>query len=67
MENEYREAIAAMSEELNAFLADLEDIRDDAQDCAETENDPQAASDVMKLDEVIRLLTHACDLLEEEG
>ncbi|NLD82637.1 MAG: hypothetical protein GX637_00590 [Clostridiales bacterium] len=60
----YRQSMIDLLDDLNDLMADLEDIRDEAQDCLEQTHDPTAGQDVKRMDEALRLLNQAADLLD---
>ena len=62
----YRADMADLAEGINDLLADLEDVRDEAQDLLDEKENGEVKADVARMDEVIRLLSQAADLLEGE-
>ena len=61
----YRADLAAIAEGLDELMADLEDIRDQAQEQLDA-GENAARGDVRRIDEALRLLADAADLLEPE-
>lgn len=66
MEETYRVSMAEFAEALNELMADLEDLRDDAQDCLDDTGEEAVREDVRRMDDALRLLSRAADLLEGE-
>ena len=62
----YRADMADLAEGINDLLADLEDVRDEAQDLLDEKENSEVKADIARMDEVIRLLSQAADLLEGE-
>ena len=62
----YRADMADLAEGINDLLADLEDVRDEAQDLLDEKESSEVKADIARMDEVIRLLSQAADLLEGE-
>ena len=62
----YRAEMADLAEGINDLLADLEDVRDEAQDLLDEKENGEVKADIARMDEVIRLLSQAADLLEGE-
>ena len=62
----YRADMADLAEGINDLLADLEDVRDEAQDLLDEKENSEVKTDIARMDEVIRLLSQAADLLEGE-
>lgn len=62
----YRKAMNELLEGLNDLMADLEDTRDEAQECLEQTKDAGTGRDVQRMDEALKLLSRAADLLENE-
>ena len=65
--NNYRKAMEQILEGLNDLMADLEDIRDDAQECLEESAGPSARADIARIDEALKRLDEAAQWLEGEG
>ncbi|MBR1586175.1 MAG: hypothetical protein IJ662_11585 [Clostridia bacterium] len=65
MEYMYRQAMKDLASDWNELLADLEDIRDEAQDCLDENGDEAVRRDVRRMDEALRLLIKAVELLDE--
>ena len=65
--NNYRKAMEQILEGLNDLMADLEDIRDDAQECLEESAGLSARADIARIDEALRRLDEAAQWLEGEG
>ena len=62
----YRADLADLTEELNNLMADLEDIRDEVQDRSDEQDNETMRTDIAKIDEALRLLAQAADLLDAE-
>ena len=62
----YRADLADHTEELNNLMADLEDIRDEVQDRLDEQDNETMRADIAKIDEALRLLAQAADLLDAE-
>ncbi len=62
----YRADLADLTEELNNLMADLEDIRDEVQDRLDEQDNETMRTDIAKIDEALRLLAQAADLLDAE-
>ena len=62
----YRADLADLTEELNNMMADLEDIRDEVQDRLDEQDNETMRTDIAKIDEALRLLAQAADLLDAE-
>ncbi len=62
----YQADLADIAEGLNDLMADLEDIRDEAQEQADDQAKEDILSDIRRIDEAIRLLSQAADLLDGE-
>jgi len=63
---QYRLALAEWIDEMNDMMADLEDLRDEAQDCLEQTDDEAVGQDVKRMDAALGLFSRAVDLLESE-
>lgn len=64
MDFQYRLALSEAADELNEMMADLEDLRDEAQDCLDQTGDETVGQDVQRMDAALRLLGQAADLLD---
>ncbi|MBQ7656638.1 MAG: hypothetical protein IJS41_09050 [Clostridia bacterium] len=62
----YRADLADLAEGLNDLMADLEDIRDEVQDQADEQENEVLRADIAKMDQALRLLAEAADLLDGE-
>ena len=62
----YRADLADIAEGLNDLMADLEDVRDEAQDLPGAADSPAIQADVQRIDAALRLLMQAAETLEEE-
>ncbi len=62
----YRADMADIAEGLNDLMADLEDIRDEAQELLEEKENADIWDDVRKMDEALKKLSEAADLLEQD-
>ncbi len=62
----YRADLADLAEGLNDLMADLEDIRDEVQDRADEQENPVLRADIARMDQALRLLSDAADLLDGE-
>ena len=60
----YRADLADLAEGLNDLMADLEDIRDEVQDKLEERDSEEMRADIGRMDEALRLLAQAADLLD---
>ena len=63
----YRADLADLAEGLNDLMADLEDIRDDVQDRLDEQDNEAMRTDIAKIDEALRLLAQAAELLDGEA
>ncbi len=63
----YRADLADLAEGLNDLMADLEDIRDDVQEQADEKESVAMRADLARIDQALRLLAEAADLLEGES
>lgn len=61
----YRKSLQEIAEGLADLMADLEDVRDDAQDCLEETAHPAVRRDVAQIDAALAKLNETADLLEE--
>jgi hypothetical protein len=66
MDYQYRLALEEMAGEMNDMMADLEDLRDEAQDCLEQMEDEAVRQDVKRMDAALDFLSRAVELLENE-
>ena len=62
----YRADMADIAEGLNNLMADLEDIRDEAQELLDEKENADIRDDVRKMDEALKKLSEAADLLEQD-
>ncbi len=62
----YRADMADLAEGLNDLLADLEDVRDEAQELLDEKGNAEIQEDILKMDEAIKLLSQAADYLEND-
>ena len=60
----YRADMADLAEGLNDLMADLEDIRDEVQDKLEERDSEEMRADIGRMDEALKLLAQAADLLD---
>ena len=60
----YRADLAELAEGVGDLMADLEDVREDALEEADAVNSEEARRDLARIDEALRLLSRAADLLE---
>ena len=63
----YRADLADLAGGLNDLMADLEDIRDDVQEQADEKENETMRADLARIDQALRLLAEAADLLEGEA
>ena len=63
----YRADLADLAEGLNDLMADLEDIRDVVQEQADEKENETMRADLARIDQALRLLAEAADLLEGEA
>lgn len=63
---DFREDLDEFAEALEDLMADLEDIRDDALEALEAENDTDISAYIEKIDAAMALLAQAASLLEAE-
>ncbi len=66
MNDAYRDALAEFAEALDELIADLEDIRDEAQDALDETGNEEIQKDVRRMDEALQLMNRAADLLDGE-
>ena len=64
---DYRADLLDFAEELDDLMADLEDIRDDVQEQADEKENETMRADLARIDQALRLLAEAADLLEGEA
>ena len=64
MNDAYRDALAEFAEALDELMADLEDIRDEVQDKLEERDSEEMRADIGRMDEALKLLAQAADLLD---
>lgn len=62
----YRADMVDIAEGLNDLMADLEDIRDEAQELLDEIENADIRDDVRKMDEALKKLAEAADLLEQD-
>lgn len=60
----YHADLADLAEGLNDLMADLEDIRDEVQDKLDERDNEEMRADIAKMDEALKLLAQAADLLD---
>ncbi len=60
----YRKALGEIALGVDDLLADLEDIRDEAQECLEENGDESIRQDIARMDAAIQTLMNAADMLE---
>ena len=66
MNDAYRDVLAEFAEALDELMADLEDIRDEAQDALDETGNEEIQKDVRRMDEALQLMNRAADLLDGE-
>ena len=59
-----RADLADLVDGLNDLMADLEDIRDEMQDELDEQENEETRADIGKLDQALKLLSEAADLLD---
>ncbi len=62
----YRADLAELLEGLGGLMADLEDVRDEAQELLDQEENPGVRADLVRMDRALALLSQAADALEEQ-
>ena len=62
----YRADMADLAEGLNDLMADLEDVREDALEHLEGHDSDEVRGDIRRMDEALKKLGEAADLLELE-
>ena len=60
----YRKALAEIALGMDDLMADLEDIRDEAQECLDENGDTAIQKDIARMDEAIKALLAAAEALE---
>jgi phage-related protein len=60
-----RADMADIAEGLGDLMADLENIRDEAQELLDEKENAETAADIRRMDEAIKKLSEAADLLEQ--
>ena len=60
----YRKALAEITMGMDDLMADLEDIRDEAQECLDENGDITIKQDITRMDEAIKALMTAAEALE---
>lgn len=60
----YRKALAEIALGMDDLMADLEDIRDEAQECLDENSDTAIQKDIARMDEAIKALMAAAEALE---
>ena len=60
----YRADLADLGEGLNDLMADLEDIRDEAQELLDEKENEAIRQDIERMDAALRKLSEAADLLD---
>lgn len=60
----YRKALAEIALGMDDLMADLEDIRDEAQECLDENGDGAITRDIEKMDAAIKALITAAEALE---
>lgn len=63
----YRKAMNEILEGLYELMADLEDIRDEAQEALEEKADLSIRADVVKMDEVLKKLDEAAGIMDHDA
>lgn len=63
----YRRDLAQILEGLDDLMSDLEDVRDDAQDCLEENADLSIRLDMARMDAALKKLGEAADALENDA
>ena len=61
----YRKAMQEILEGLYELMADLEDIRDEAQECLEDKADLSVRADIVKMDAALQKLDEAAGALDD--
>ena len=60
----YRKALAEITMGMDDLMTDLEDIRDEAQECLDENGDITIKQDITRMDEAIKALMTAAEALE---
>lgn len=60
----YRSSLGEIAQGLNELMADLEDIRDEAQECLDETAAPTVLADIDRIDAALKTLDEAADLLD---
>ena len=60
----YRKALAEIALGMDDLMADLEDIRDEAQECLDENGDMAIQKDIARMDDAIKALMAAAEALE---
>ena len=60
----YRKALAEIALGIDDLMADLEDIRDEAQECLDENGDASIQQDITKMDQAIQILMSAAEALD---
>lgn len=63
----YRRDLVQILEGLDDLMSDLEDVRDDAQDCLEENADLSIRLDMARMDAALKKLGEAADALENDA
>ena len=63
----YRKAMNEILEVLYELMADLEDIRDEAQEALEEKADLSIRADVVKMDEALKKLDEAAGIMDHDA
>ena len=67
MKTNVQSGLEELAEGLNALMADLEDLRDELQDSLEEREDGEVRSQIQRMDQALRLLAQAADVLDEDA
>lgn len=62
----YKSALEEILEGIDDLMADLEDIRDEAQELLDENAHPSIKADVEKMDEALRILDQAAECLSKD-
>ncbi len=60
----YRKALSEIALGMDDLMADLEDIRDEAQECLDENGDMAIQKDIARMDDAIKALMAAAEALE---
>ncbi|MBE5781911.1 MAG: hypothetical protein E7329_01185 [Clostridiales bacterium] len=63
----YRKAMKEILEGLYELMADLEDVRDEAQETLDEKADLSIRADVVKMDEVLKKLDEAAGIMDHDA